>query len=147
MPGERIPPRLRAAVTARAAGCCEYCRSQASFCPDPLAVEHILPRARGGRTVLRNLALCCQGCNNHKYVFTEATDPLTDAPAPLFHPRRDAWDDHFAWADDYTRIVGLTPIGRATVALLRLNRPGLINLRRVLYAAGEHPPEVAQGIE
>jgi hypothetical protein len=30
--------------------------------------------------------------------------------------------------------------GRATVEALRLNREGLVNLRRILYAAGEHPP-------
>lgn len=36
--------------------------------------------------------------------------------------------------------VGLTPTGRATVEALRLNRPGLITVRRALYAAGEHPP-------
>ena len=37
-------------------------------------------------------------------------------------------------------IVGRTMAGRATVEALHLNRPELINLRRVLYAVGEHPP-------
>jgi hypothetical protein len=37
-------------------------------------------------------------------------------------------------------LVGLTPTGRATVETLKLNREGLINLRRVLYVMGEHPP-------
>jgi hypothetical protein len=59
----------------------------------------------------------------------------------LFHPRRDRWADHFAWTDDGTRILGLTPTGRATVEALRLNREPLVNLRRVLVQAGEHPPE------
>src|ERR1051326_8965524 len=35
---------------------------------------------------------------------------------------------------------GLTPIGRATIAALDLNRIGLVNLRRVLPSFGEHPP-------
>jgi hypothetical protein len=140
MPGERVPAQLRAAVTAQAAECCEYCQSQARFSPDPLSVEHIIPRSRGGETILSNLALSCQGCNNHKYNFVEARDPLTDELAPLYHPRRDPWLTHFAWAEEYRVVVGLTPTGRATVAALRLNRPALINLRRVLYAVGEHPP-------
>ena len=41
----------------------------------------------------------------------------------------------------YLRITGLTPIGRATVETMQLNRDGLVNMRRVLYAIGEHPPQ------
>jgi hypothetical protein len=37
-------------------------------------------------------------------------------------------------------IIGRTAIGRATVAALQINRTELLNLRRVLRAAGEHPP-------
>ena len=59
---------------------------------------------------------------------------------PLYHPRRDRWDEHFAWSDDFTLIVGLTPTRRATVETLLLNRDGVMNLRRLLYARGEHPP-------
>lgn len=60
--------------------------------------------------------------------------------APLFHPRVDRWSHHFAWNENYTLILGLTPTGRATVEKLQLNRSGLINLRRVLVRAGAHPP-------
>ena len=31
--------------------------------------------------------------------------------------------------------------GRATVDALHLNRPQLLNLRRLLHAADEHPPK------
>jgi hypothetical protein len=37
-------------------------------------------------------------------------------------------------------IIGLTPTGRATIEALHLNRANVVNLRRVLYALGEHPP-------
>jgi hypothetical protein len=37
-------------------------------------------------------------------------------------------------------LVGLTPIGRATIAALRLNRPPVVNLRRMLHTLGRHPP-------
>jgi 5-methylcytosine-specific restriction endonuclease McrA len=103
-------------------------------------VEHITPRSKGGDSTLDNLALACQGCNNHKYNRTHVRDPLSEAMVPLYHPRRDAWDDHFAWSQDYSLIVGLTPIGRATVEVLQLNREGVVNLRRALFTSGHHPP-------
>ena len=87
-----------------------------------------------------NLALACQGCNNHKYNRTKARDVVSGEDVRLFHPRRDRWADHFAWTHDYTQILGLTAIGRATVDALQLNRKALVNLRRVLIEAGEHPP-------
>lgn len=44
------------------------------------------------------------------------------------------------WSSEFTRILGVTPTGRATVEALLLNREGVVNLRRALYALGEHPP-------
>lgn len=58
----------------------------------------------------------------------------------LFHPRRDRFREHFVWSADCTLLLGLTPKGRATVEALHLNREGVVKLRRVLYAMGEHPP-------
>ncbi len=40
----------------------------------------------------------------------------------------------------YCEVVGQTPTGRATVLALRLNRKGVVNLRRILAQVGEHPP-------
>lgn len=99
-----------------------------------------MPRSRGGPTSQENLAFSCQGCNNAKYTKVEAVDPVTRERVPLFHPRNQSWEENFTWNEDYTLVVGVTPSGRATVAALDLNRPSLVNLRRVLYAMGEHPP-------
>jgi len=140
MPKTRITARQKKAIVERAHGCCEYCRSQARFAMQPFSVEHIIPQSQGGQTKLDNLALSCQGCNNHKYTKTEGRDPVSGDIVPLFHARRQRWRDHFVWNDDFTLIIGLTPTGRATVEALRLNREGLVNLRRVLYAVAEHPP-------
>ncbi len=104
------------------------------------SVEHIEPRGQGGGTSLDNLALACQGCNNHKYAKTQGNDPVSGEVILLYHPRKQKWREHFAWNDDYILIIGLTPTGRATVDALQLNREGLMNLRRILYAMGEHPP-------
>jgi hypothetical protein len=130
----------RQMVVARAGGCCEYCRSPESFATHSFALEHIVPRGRGGGDASENLAFSCQGCNNHKYTKVDARDPASGMVVPLFHPRRMRWRDHFAWNDDATVMIGLTPTGRATVETLHLNRPSVVNLRRVLYQIGEHPP-------
>ncbi len=142
-----VPAKLRRLVEIRANGCCEYCRCQEKFSPQSFSVEHILPRQSGGETLAENLALSCQGCNNHKAIKTSAIDPATGDTVSLFHPRWQKWLEHFSWNADSTWIIGLTPVGRATVIALRLNRNGLVNLRRVLYAMGEHPPqEVASNL-
>ena len=108
--GERRPTvRQKQAIASRARGLREYCRSQERFATQGFSVEHIVPRQQGGRTVLRNLALACQGCNNHKYAKTEAGDPVGGGVAPLFHPRRQCWQDHFAWDPTYALIIGITP--------------------------------------
>jgi hypothetical protein len=130
----------RRLVADRARRCCEYCQCQLKYSADSFSIEHILPRKLGGSDDPSNLALACQRCSNAKFVATEAIDPLTGRTAALFHPRRHAWSDHFAWSHDVLLIHGLTPIGRATAEKLRLNRPGVVNLRRVLRDAGEHPP-------
>jgi HNH endonuclease len=140
MPEQRVSAELRQRVIARARGCCEYCRSQARYATESFSVEHILARAKGGATATENLALACQGCNNHKYDKSEAPDPISSTVAPLYHPQRDRWEEHFVWSDDFTLILGLTPSGRATVEALYLNREGVVNLRRLLYAVGQHPP-------
>jgi hypothetical protein len=48
-------------------------------------------------------------------------DPESGTMIDLFNPRLQAWADHFAWSEDGTRIIGLTPTGRSTVNALSLN--------------------------
>jgi 5-methylcytosine-specific restriction endonuclease McrA len=141
MPKRRVTVRQREAVAQRAQDRCEYCQSQARFATQSFSVEHIRPRSRGGKTTLDNLALACQGCNSHKYAKTDSQDPASGEIVQLYHPRQQEWDEHFRWSEDFTLIVGITPTGRATVEALRLNRKNLVNLRRVLYEMGEHPPK------
>ncbi len=140
MTERRVTAAQRRTVIERANGCCEYCQSQARFATQSFAVEHIRPRYVGGKTKLDNLALSCFGCNSHKHTKTSALDPQTGGTVPLFHPRQQHWLQHFTWDESFTQIMGQTATGRATVETLKLNRPELVNLRRVLYAVGEHPP-------
>ena len=140
MTSKRVGERARRKVTARARGGCEYCRTPLRYAVQSFSVEHIVPLVKGGDHRLENLALACQGCNGHKHTKTESRDPVSKRSVPLFHPRRQRWADHFVWSNDFTLLLGRTPTGRATVEALRLNREGLVNLRRLLYPTGEHPP-------
>ena len=135
-----IPRQLRRIVIQRAQGCCEYCLSQERFSTQAFSIEHIIPVEKGGASTSDNLAFSCQGCNNYKYTKIEGYDQVTHQIVPLFHPRQQQWDEHFVWNEDYTLIIGLTPIGRATVDTLHLNRVGVMNLRQVLSIAKKHPP-------
>jgi pyruvate-formate lyase-activating enzyme len=136
----RVRGRKRSTVAERAGRRCEYCRCPEYIGTQKFAVEHIVPFEQTQESNLQNLALACQGCNNHKYIKREARDPLTQELVPLYHPRKQKWSDHFAWNEDTTLVRGLTPTGRATVEALQLNRTEVVNFRRVLYHAGEHPP-------
>lgn len=140
MSRRRPTARDKETTAQRARGCCEYCKSQAEYSPDTFSIEHIVPMARGGDHNPANLALSCQGCNNRKFTSVEAEDPVNGERVSLFHPRRDRWDEHFAWNVDCTLVVGLTPTGRATIERLQVNRIGVVNLRRIMLIAGLHPP-------
>ncbi len=139
MADARLTQQARDAVFKRAGFLCEYCLTPMAFCPDPPSVEHVEPKSAGGTDDMSNLAMTCQGCNNHKYVSTQSLDPESGQQVPLYHPRNDPWNEHFRWSPDLTAIIGTTPTGRATMEKLQLNRPELINLRRLLRDAGEHP--------
>lgn len=128
-------------VAERARHCCEYCFSQVDYSPDPFSVDHIVPRALGGLDDLDNLAYACLGCNSKKSTADRATDPVTGEQVVLYHPRQHKWSEHFVWSKNCTLLIGLTPIGRATIERLQLNRKGVVNLRYLLSLMGKHPPQ------
>jgi hypothetical protein len=138
MPG--FPAKLREAVARRADYRCEYCRLPRGYSPAPFEIEHVISRAEGGSDDPTNLALACGGCNGHKAVAISALDPETGETVPLFHPRCDLWTEHFEWRAGGTLLSGLTPVGRATIVRLRLNRHEVVNLRKLLIAHGEMVP-------
>lgn len=131
---------IRDTVIEHARNCCEYCKSQRQYSGSSFELDHIHPVSLEGETSLNNLALACGGCNRHKSNKTQGIDPATGETVSLFNPRSELWENHFGWVEGYTQIIGLTPVGRATVEALKLNRIGLVNMRQVLYMVGKHPP-------
>ena len=127
-------------VCQRANYLCEYCHASEQWQYVKFTVDHVIPLDRGGSNSLDNLALACFHCNRRKSNKTTAIDPQSDLEVPLFNPRSDIWKKHFIWSADRLYIIGLTPIGRATVTALALNRMRIINIRAADLAVGRHPP-------
>jgi hypothetical protein len=125
---------VRNLVRERAANRCEYCRLPQEAYDLTFHVEHIVSSQHRRDDAPSNLALACDRCNLHKGTNLVAIDPKTGDTVPLFNPRADAWDDHFALVA--AEIVGITPTGRATARLLGMNSERRLLLRRQLLDTG-----------
>jgi 5-methylcytosine-specific restriction endonuclease McrA len=117
----------RASVRRRAGDRCEYCRLLQQHSGLPHHIEHIISRQHGGSDGSDNLALACQRCNLSQGPNLTGIDPMSGAIAPLFHPRRDRWEEHFLVRG--VRIEGRTSTGRATVVVLGMNEDRRLKLR------------------
>ncbi len=123
-----IDAATRQQVRERANGICEYCHiaeSAVEFLP--FHVEHIIAQQHKLDDSIDNLALACDRCNAYKGPNLSSIDPKTGAIVTLFHPRQDAWSDHFELNEGV--VIGITPTGRATVKLLNMNARRRVQLR------------------
>ena len=138
-----VPAELRRLVFERAANRCEYCQLSQLGQEATFHLDHVTPRAAGGKTVAANLALACVSCSLRKSAREAATDPETRSEVALFNPRRDRWGDHFHWKG--VAMVGLSPTGRATIHALSMNRSLILAIREEEAALGRHPAPEATG--
>ncbi|MCE7979753.1 MAG: HNH endonuclease [Caldilinea sp. CFX5] len=137
----RIPTPLDRRIRHAARQRCGYCLSPQHLVMARLEVEHMIPLVKGGTNDETNLWLACPLCNRHKADKVTAADPETGNVVPLFNPRTQACTEHFCWSSDGIRIIGLTPIGRATVVALQLSEdPDALLVRSYWVLAGWHPP-------
>ena len=137
MARSRIPAPLRRLVIERARGCCEYCLLHQDNTDFAHHVDHVIALKHGGRTEEENLALTCMECNLRKGPDLAAIDPVEGVLVPLFNPRVQRWSEHFILVN--ASVVGTTPIGRATVMLLRMNEPARLLERQRLITASLYP--------
>jgi 5-methylcytosine-specific restriction endonuclease McrA len=117
-------------VRRRSGNRCEYCRHPLP----PFHFEHIIAKKHGGPTSAENLAIACIRCNLHKGSNLCGIDPATGTVVRLFNPRTDAWTDHFRW--QRAILVGRTPTGRATIAVLEINHLVRVQTREQFLAEG-----------
>ncbi len=125
-------------VWQRANRCCEYCRLPQAYSALAFEVDHIIARKHGGPTAPGNLAMTCFYCNSYKGSNIAGIDPRSRKIVRLFHPRRHKWTRHFSW--DGPTLIGRTPEGRATIAVLNINDPEAVATRAALIDAGLFPP-------
>ncbi|MCC7424134.1 MAG: HNH endonuclease [Planctomycetaceae bacterium] len=134
-----ISARLRRLVVDRARNRCEYCGLSQVGQEATFHVDHVIPVSDGGPTAEDNLALACVSCSLREGAQRSAVDPDSGLLVPLFSPRRDSWAEHFQW--DGVAIGALTPTGRASIELLKLNRPLILAIREEESERGRHPPD------
>jgi hypothetical protein len=134
-----MPSSLDEKVRERAGGYCEYCRLPESCQRTPFQIDHIIAEQHGGLTTLENLANFCMRCNKRKGPNVAGVDRDTGEIVRLFHPRHDTWVHHFRW--NGAELLGLTTIGKATIATLDINNPSAVAVREELIAEGVFPPD------
>ncbi len=122
-------------VRRRADNRCEYCLLPQAHSELTHHIEHIVAKQHGGSDDAGNLALACHRCNLRKGPNLTGVDPLSGDLVPLFHPRRDQWAEHFLLRG--VRIMGITPIGRATVHVLAMNDARRLELRSEILAPNQ----------
>jgi hypothetical protein len=97
-------------------------------------VDHIIAQQHGGTTTIENLAWSCLHCNKHKGPNIAGIDPASGQLSPLFHPRKQRWERHFAW--DGPILLGRTHSARATIQVLAINHPDFVAFRAELLEEG-----------
>ena len=139
-----VTAKTQRIVRERAASRCEYCHADERWQFIRFTLDHVVPQSADGGDDADNLALACRNCNERRGNRTEAVDSTTQVVVPLFHPRRDGWNQHFAWSPDGLRLIGTTAVGRATIELLDINDDRhsgrVLQIRERDLQDGLHPP-------
>jgi hypothetical protein len=129
---------LRRFVASRAENICEYCLIHESDTYLGCQVDHIISEKHGGATEPENLAFACAFCNRMKGSDIASIASSTGELTRLFNPRIDHWSNHFDLQGFL--IQPRTPIGEATLRILRLNDTERIRERETLCQIDRYPP-------
>ena len=126
----------RQLVRQRADHRCEYCHlPQAAALMLTFHIEHIHAQQHVLNDSPENLALACPDCNYRKGPNLTTLDSRTREIVVLFHPRHDKWNDHFEYRGAI--LIGLSPVGEATIRLLQMNTVEQVEMRAELLASGD----------
>jgi len=104
----------------------------------PFRSINIIAEKHGGLTRLENLAYSCLHYNAFKGPNIAGVNQETGDVVRLFHPRKDIWEEHFAW--NGSRLLSPTSIGQVTIAVLAINVPYRREVRQALIAEDVFPP-------
>lgn len=123
-----VSAETRAAVRAAFGGRCGYCDVSETSVGGGLEIDHFHPVAAGGSDAIENLVYACTACNRFKADYAAAPD----APESLhlLRPKQDDLSAHIAETVP-GRLLGLTARGWFHIQCIHLNRPQLIEMRRL----------------
>ena len=125
-----ISSALRTRVAQRANHRCEYCLIHEDDAAFSHQVDHVISRKHGGASSIENLAYACVLCNRYKGSDVASIDELTGEPIRLYDPRHSPWTKHFRL--NSAIMEPLTPQGKATIQILRLNSAERVAERALL---------------
>jgi len=132
-----IDSTVRSFVIARANDRCEYCLVPQGARRFTFNIDHVIATQHQRNDHPDNLCFSCPKCNRKKGPNLSGIDPLTQTIVLLFHPRRQVWSEHFR--TNGPLILGVSPSGRATVAVLDLNHEDRVRFRQSLLIEGAWP--------
>ncbi len=121
-----ISAHLRRTVRVLYAFACGYCGVSESEVGSYLTVDHFMPQDVGGSDDISNLVYACHTCNMHKSTAWNPAEPR------VLHPLRVDMDQHISPRTDGT-LQGLTPDGVRHIETLHLNRPPMVERRRMRH--------------
>lgn len=123
-----ISAETRAAVRTAFGGQCGYCGVSETSVGGALEIDHFHPLSAGGSGEVANLVYACTACNRFKGEYHAAAD----APEilRLLRPKRDELSAHIAETIS-GRLLGITARGWLHIQRVHLNRPQLIEMRRL----------------
>lgn len=115
-------------VRQRYGRCCGYCGVSETETGGELTVDHYCPVGAGGDESEANLVYACFRCNSYKADFhPDAADE--QHARRILHPHLDMLSLHVRENPETNHLEGLSGTGQFHIALLRLNRPQLVELR------------------
>lgn len=131
----------RAAARKAFGGRCGYCGVSESSVGGELEVDHFCPQAAGGSDDVENLVYACTACNRFKGDYA----PVPDAPESLrlLHPGVDDLPAHM-YEQVHGDLIGLTARGWFHIQRLHLNRPQLVEMRRLHRLMQEQRAELVR---
>ena len=136
-----ITTRQRKYIQEQSGGCCEYCRVKQGNQFARFQIDHIIPLKHNGTDSTENLCFSCADCNSYKGPNVAALDPLTGNATRLYNPREQEWKNHFQ-INLNAKLKGLTPEGRTTIEVLRINLSARILQRQMAMKLDEYPCEM-----
>lgn len=123
-----MPPPDLDLIRQRSAYACAYCDVDEVSAGGVLTIDHYRPLSAHGDDRLDNLVYACVRCNQYKHSFWPTAEEER-LGFRVLHPLLDNLSDHYRLDVTSGHLEPLSESGRFHIALLRLNRPQLVQRR------------------